>query len=421
MARLTLALGVGLLAGLAAAPARAADGEVHAVSVYEGYTRTGNVIHGGKAAVRVERPGKDVTLVLSAYHSVTWDVSVGPKSKLVEVILCGSNPQAAAGVPDGVKVIEAFRGGRGGNQPVQLNYQVESARFRPGIRALHRLTGREVRSFQGAYRSEPDRPFVVDAVQDDPRLSSEYPEPAPAANVPPVRFHAVRVVGGDRVQPPASYGQFTQAGPDAATFVPLPGRVVRLAHDPAGNKHYGLTDHEIHEVDLRKRTSTKLDPGLNVPEVHWPGAIAFDGKRQRVLVVAQGYVYAYTPGTGAWAALAEVPRGVIYAAIGYHAKADALYVLGAPRGGDDGSPPTLYRLNDKGAVLKETELGAPMFPGLIDRGPTGGHVQLADAGDHLAVLVATGIGPGAGGRADKESFLFLIDPKSDRVTLAWKE
>src|SRR5688572_19127742 len=63
-------------------PEKPAEHEVHVVAVYEGVTKTGDQIHGGRAAVRVDRPGKAVTLVLSSYSSVTWDVTFTPQTRL---------------------------------------------------------------------------------------------------------------------------------------------------------------------------------------------------------------------------------------------------------------------------------------------------------------------------------------------------
>lgn len=40
--------------------------EVHLVSLYEGNYKTDGKVHGGKASVHVNRPGKSVILVLSS-------------------------------------------------------------------------------------------------------------------------------------------------------------------------------------------------------------------------------------------------------------------------------------------------------------------------------------------------------------------
>src|SRR4051812_28767666 len=111
-AALVLMCGAAAIAAQPPAPP-AAVSELHVVALYEGVTRTGNMIHGGKAAVRVDRPGKDVTLVVSSYNSVTWEVTAGPQTKLAKVIVSGYHRQAVK-VPEGTKVVEAFREGREG-------------------------------------------------------------------------------------------------------------------------------------------------------------------------------------------------------------------------------------------------------------------------------------------------------------------
>lgn len=413
----------GLFAALTLLPAAARQPapEVHVVALHEGNTKTGGMIHGGKAAVRVDRPGKTVTLVLSAYDPVTWEVTVAEKTKLDRVVLCGYHRQAVTGVPAGVEVVEAFHEGRDGKEYFYFPYKMDSARLRPSVLALNTITGREITSFQGTYRFDPQNPFVVDAVQNDPRLDSRYPRVTLADEVPEVRFKAVRAVANGRGDAACGYGEFTRFGPDKDSLVPLPGRIVHLAHDPAGKKYYGLTDHEFHEVDLEKRTSKKLDPGPDVPPLSWPCGIAFDTKRERVVVATfggKGYLYEYTPKTGAWAVVADL-NTIDLAGLCYHPADDSLYGLTEKRG-DHGGTPVLYQFNAKGAVTKTVELGPLMFPGLIGRGPTGCHVQVVSAGDYLAVVVVGPLRPGED-RAKPESFLFLVDPKTGKVKLAWKE
>jgi hypothetical protein len=415
------AAAVGILFAAAAVSAQppAAARELHVVALYEGVTRTGNMIHGGKAAVRVDRPGKEVTLVVSSYDPVTWEVTAGPTTKLVKVVVAGYHRQTAK-VPERTEVVEAFHDGRAGKTYFYFPYDIKSGRFRTTVKALHTLTGQEVRSFQGTYRFDPARPFVVDAVQDEPRLASDYPKPDPAADLPKVRFSGVLAVPADRFQVSASWGDFTQAGPDRATFKPLPNRLIALAHDPAGKKYYGLTHHEILDVDLEKRTSTMLDPGLAVPRVSWPSAITFDTKRERLVVATRtgGYLYTYTPKTGAWAVIAE-HRGRYLAALAYRPDDDTLYALEGPLSSEGGMP-SLVRLNAEGAILKTTDLGPPMFPGLVSLGPVWSAVHLGVAGDQLAVVTAVPVDrEGRGGKF--ETFLYLIDPKTDKVRLAWKE
>lgn len=63
--------------------------EVHLVSIYEGGEQTGDQIHGPRARVHVDRPGKQVTLVLTSYSGATWHVTASEGTQIHEVILGG--------------------------------------------------------------------------------------------------------------------------------------------------------------------------------------------------------------------------------------------------------------------------------------------------------------------------------------------
>ncbi len=55
--------------------AAASDAELHAARVYEGNNRTGDRVHGPEARVHVDRPRKNVTLVLLDYGPLRWFVT----------------------------------------------------------------------------------------------------------------------------------------------------------------------------------------------------------------------------------------------------------------------------------------------------------------------------------------------------------
>jgi hypothetical protein len=401
------------------------DREVHVIGICEGSTRTGDKIHGGKASVRVDRPGKQVTLVLAAYSSVTWDVSASEKTRLLKVILAGYHKQAASGLPKHVDVVDAYAEGREGQPAIPCAYDMKSARFRPMIQETHELTDREVVSFQGAYRGDPERPFVVDRVQTDPRLDSDFPKPEAAANLPKLDFQALHFVAGRfRGDAQATYGRFTlTGGPDLNSLRPLPRRINRLTADPATRKSYALSHHEVVEIDLNTNGVTKMDMGLDVPQLSWPCGIAFDTKRNRLVVASMGgvgYLYTFTPATGKWAAIADL-NNVDLAALAYHVKDDALYGLSAGRDRNgEVSVPTLHRYNENGAKVSVTPLTGTVFPGLVSEHPSAAPAQLVAAGDHLILVATTEPDAGRGG-IKPESFIYLVEPKTGRARLAWKQ
>jgi hypothetical protein len=397
---------------------RLPDGEreLHAVGLYEGHTRTGNQIHGGLAAVTVDRPGKRVTLCLSSQESVTWTVTVAPQSQVEKVILGGVKRQAVNGLPDGVEVEEAFGAGNGG-AALSTGHRIDAPLFRVAVRELHRRTRLNLSSFQAAYRSEPNQPIVIRRVQDDPRLAAGYPRPTPLAELPKPTFQAVHLDGGQRpFFQAASFGEFTLAGPKIATLKALPHRVQHLAFDPETKKYYGLTGHNVAVVDLDRQTAQKLDLGLDVPALSWPCGITFDTKRGRLLVATlggTGYLYSYVPKTAKWSVLADL-NDVDLAGLTYDAKHDLLYGIHQPHGEEP--RPVLVVHNPAGARLRSIPLPDPMLPGILGQGHGGASVQLV-AHDGLLVLL---IGPGRhGGReALAESLIYLVDPTAEKVWLA---
>jgi hypothetical protein len=423
-ARLAVALLPGSLIAVTqsvAAPARPTPAEVHIVSLYEGLevAARGKV---GAAAVYVDRPGKEVILVLSGYDPIQWEVDLSRGTKVREAILAGYHKQTVKGLPAGTPLVEFYYEGRTGLEYVRVPYRLDSRELRPAVRALHRITGREIASYQGAYRFDPARPITVNGLHADPRLHSDFPTVTPAADLPKVRFTAVRQTNIDRFRSAAAVGEYTQAGPDRDTFKPLPADIRCLVSDSVGDRHFGLGRHEVLEIDLGRKKGTPIAPDKTLPEISWPCSLTYDTKRDRLLVATSGgggLLYSYVPDKKAWAVLAEL-KGLGQAALTYHPKDDALYVLGEARSGDDGGQPVLYRLNAAGAVTDKTELGSPMFPGLLGRIPVGSHVQLAPVGDRLAALIDTGDARGEP-RPERESFLFIIDQKSGKSQLAWKD
>jgi hypothetical protein len=393
------------------------DREVHVVGLYEGYTKSEGKIHGDRAQVRIKRPGKQVTLVLVSYKPMTWEVAIDKDTKLEKVILGGSAKQAAVkGLPEKVEVVEAFRGSKNGKLPFSV-YKIEDPSFRGLVEALDGMTGQKIASFTGLYRAEAENVIVVEDVSDDERFSIEWPKPIPAAKLPKLTFQAHSYTSsGEQGDVSRSFGEFTLTGPKKDTLIPLPDRVSRMTYDPVNKKYYGIADHGLAALDLEKKKTTKIDTGLDVPEISWPSDITYDTKRNRVILISSGgpgYIYSYHPGTKTWEALAERPPQVIT----YHAKNDVLYGLRS----DFRSGTELQEINAKGAVVSTTKIDGQFVPGALSVGPGVSGLQLVAADDKLVLLISpTGL-RGGGGLAPKWSYMYLIDPKTGKAQLVWKE
>jgi hypothetical protein len=389
--------------------------ELHVVGLYEGVERTGNELHGGRAVVTVNRPGSKVTLALVSYDSITWDVKVTPDTTLEKVILGGYYKQALKVKPPKAEVVEAWRD-EGRRDGVSFGgYKVESARFRGLVHELTKFTKLPISSFYGSYRYDHDKPIVIDKVQDDPRLSADYPKPTPLADLPDLLFRGVHDVSDERgIFTKNSVGDFTLAGVQTDSLKPLPAGVRRIAFDAKAKKYYGITMHEVVEVDLAAAKATKIDMGLDVPRMSWPRDITFDSKRGRV-VVAANHLYALDVADGTWSAL-QLPRDI--AALAYHPKHDTYYAL-AFQHGEDGDPAILRELNAEGAVLGETKLGAPLIPGLLGRAMPTSSARMTAVDEYL-VLIGSPSDPGSEVKLPQIDYTFLIEPKTSKIWLTSK-
>jgi hypothetical protein len=392
--------------------------ELHVVGLYEGVTRTGNEIHGGRATVTVDRPEKRVTLVLTAYESVTWEIKLKPKTTLEKVILGGYEPQAVAGVPASVDVIKAFQGG-GASSVLRHCYQIESPAFRAFVEQVGELTNMPIASFQGAYAYRHDAPLVIDRVQDDPRLSIDYPKTTPLAELPDLIFPAVHMVGTGRhpFGVKSSYGDFTLGGPQVETLRPLPGNVSRLTFDPVNKKYYGISGHDVVEVDLVRHSVAKMDPGLDVPRISWPSDVAFDTRRGRLLLVTfggGGYLYIYDVASKAWSVPAE-KLGV--AALAYHPKHDCLY--GAGFGHPGGGKAVLRQFNPEGALSKDLPLGDPLLPGSLRGGPGPSGTQVMGI-DEYVVIIDGPQGLRSEDAGSAKTHIYLVEPKTGKIWITYK-
>ena len=198
----------------------------------------------------------------------------------------------------------------------------------------------------------------------------------------------------------AAYGDFTLAGPKADALDPLPRGIKHVAYDPVGKQLYGVSNHRVDRIDLAKGESTELRPPAELPELSWTCGIAFDTKRERVVVVTLGgvgHMYSYSPKADKWAIISELDNRDL-AALAYDVKADRLYGLYQSFGGGN---PTVGVFNSTGAVVGGIELTDQVFPKKLAQGP----VQLVAVGGELAVIT--------------DDRIFAVDLKTEKVRVTW--
>jgi hypothetical protein len=96
--------------------------------------------------VRVDRPGKRVTLVLGSRGETTWEVSATNGTSLAKVILIGPFKQTVGDLPKGAERVEAFNDRARRVLGVPDADPAASPSFRRMIQQIHAMTGTEGRN-----------------------------------------------------------------------------------------------------------------------------------------------------------------------------------------------------------------------------------------------------------------------------------
>jgi hypothetical protein len=391
--------------------------ELHVVSIYEGSTRTGAAIHGERATVSVNRPGRSVVLFLGSAggdHGVTWTVNAEKGTTIESVILGGRAQQAVEGLPDETPVVEVFGESR---DAIYGYYRVESQRTRQLFKQLVKRTKLPISSFYGVYRAEST--IRIHQVQDDPQLDVDYPH-VDAEGVADVQFLAAYFVQGRRpFDTAASLGVYSlTGGPKLDSLRNTPKNCSWYAFDPQSEQWYGLHEN-LFALDLTNRTASLLGDQTNVRFSHGRG-VTVDTKRNRLLLRAAGELYACSLDNPKLSVVAQV-GGIDVSSLCYHEADDSLYGIHLGYDGNSHTIPRLARMNVNGAILSDRRLEGPFFDGMLGDPHHGGRSQLLSVKDHLVLVTSSaGYDSGDGSRYDSETYILLVDPQKSSARLTWK-
>lgn len=373
-------------------PPPAGEEELHLVGIYSGAAAGGGAVHNhelGDATVSVNRPGRRVSLFLASYEPTRWHVAVGAGTTMERVFISSYYASTVDGISASVPVTTLNVG---------YAYSLESSGYYQLLPRVCDATGQEIASFHGSYAAPYPTPFVVDAVQNDPRLHCNYPQPE-TNNLPALNFRLAFYNSGSGI----SFQDYTTTGPVGSMDL-LPGEY--SVPDEGGRYFYTADPHYVLQIDSQTGNVRNLELPANVPELSWPMGAAYDSLRQRVLLVSQGgegFLYAYAPTQDTWSVVTSM-NNLDLDAIVYHAATDKLFGIG--------SGPVLLQMSADGAQQRSIRL--PVLPWQL--GPGGMRSELVSVGDYLFWL----IGPRYFWDSNQETRMYLIDPRTGEVRLTYR-
>ena len=181
-----------------------------------------------------------------------------------------------------------------------------------------------------------------------------------------------------------SMGDFTREGPMLSTLIPLDKDMRAVAFDSTTNKCYGLTLHDVGEVDLQ---SGKLIPFASAPDISWPSGIALAESKRRMWISsatgAGGFLDALDVDSGQWRPQVKLGQTRLLE-IAYNPKDDLLY--GLPEVLGETTIGYILQLNTAGAIVGRIQLSEPIF--LPTSAGPNAVVQMTLVGDGLFVLIS---------------------------------
>lgn len=207
-----------------------------------------------------------------------------------------------------------------------LNYSVITSSTRFSSKTTYDATTRFPRGFDP---QKAGLTFVESGKEADSEKSAASRAASKVSREPPQRtFKAVLHPTASGLPNAGRYGDFTLSGPVTESFVALPAPVGEVLCDPSGRHVIRMGGHDLYRLDLKNQTATRLI-ARDVPEISWAMGIAYDTKRDRLLLATlggEGFLYSYKPDDDAWSLIASL-ENVDLTAIAYYEPLDRILGL----------------------------------------------------------------------------------------------
>lgn len=234
-----------------------------------------------KVKVNVDRPGKNVLLVLSSYDQVNWEVEASPTTNITGVVISSYHPSTVTNI-DSTKVF-----------PVELpySYEIENKNFVEALKQLNCWFGIDKVDALGGDYSLPNEIEIsqLDSITPAHTLAG-YPVEKPLdnfqfnlynSNYEPVKWTSKGAIN-------KSNSTISQTG---------------IAISPDGREIYQLIDDGIKVTDRETGEQEDFKLPRKFPQLSWGTDIAYDSKRDLVSLISlggEGYFYRFDVNKRRW-------------------------------------------------------------------------------------------------------------------------
>lgn len=362
------------------------DSEIHIVSGYEPKeSLTSKII--------VNRPNKNVVLILSAYDKINWEISATHGTKIIQVIY-GGYKDSYVKAPVGAKVIK---------ENVTYAYNIENVNFKTLQKYVLQNYGiTKIDSFTGSYKI-PEM-ISISNIDSNPRFNIDYP------NVDKLQENVLFTLLNDdgKLQTVSANGPFNNCfySPDAY-LTDASGRYVFKK----GNDELIINDNKLKE--------SKAYPILRTfPSFSWAEGIAYSPKENMVYIGSfggDGVLYKFNFKNRKWLSATSLNGD------------DCGYMV------YDSYNDTIITMEALGGVIKEMNLDGKVIKHYIHPNKLPGYLELYDSGngpgpnlsiiplkDYLVIIKFKSGNIGANSKPSEIERVWLLDRKTNEAKLTYK-
>ena len=252
-------------------PSKLADNaEVILISGYESEKSDSDTVK-----VNINRPGKNVLLVLTSYEKVNWELETSSDTNITGVLVSSYHPSQVTNI-DASKVFSV---------ELPYSYELENRNFVDIVKQLNRWFGIEgVNAFRGHY----SLPTKIEVSQPDPIVPTltlaGYPIQQTAKNI---KFDLY-----DENYEPVEWTLTGASDRDDSQTTSTTG----IAISPDRIQVYEITQAGIKVTDKNTGKQKEYKLPRKFPELSWATDIAYDSKRDLVSLVSfggEGYFYRF--------------------------------------------------------------------------------------------------------------------------------
>ncbi|MBI1276146.1 hypothetical protein GC177_09275 [bacterium] len=401
---------------------------------------------GGPAVVEVNRPGKNVALILiSDDNSQVWDIKTANNTQVSHIF-------TSSGTRNYMRPVITLNGA---DYPSAIqfdgNERTEENNLQSFLRSVEKITGHDkIESFASSI-GPPIGGFRVNEIISDSKLQKVRLAVTPADQLPSITFKTILngVAGtyslsGQLIKPMTQNLLNTAYVPDTNEYymikrsipprmqqvpvMPQPGQAPSAQWAEQRMRMQQLQAEQMNKYELQKLNENgqviqTIPLGANIPPMEHPTGITYNSRSKRLMISTlggEGFMYTYDINKKTWtaASLQQVDLG----GLNYDEFTDSVIALRYPYAEE------MYYINNDGMIVRRDRLNLSSFPGIDDvyaKGSSSKGITIIPVKEYLVIIAGEAssmmrfMGMSPDRIADGNVRIYLFNRKTGQVQLTY--